>query len=137
MITGFSNTTGSDTVTASRHLGSGALPVPFNMPGVLYNLLFSELDLHFDKKQSDVIEALRYSYKALHKIQEEYVQNEQNLVAKMIQEPDNQNLKSQYENLQIDRIQAENDFKKLVEAISLLLRKEQYYQLLDYSDISN
>ena len=61
MITGFSSTSRGDGSLSSHHLSGGGLPVPFNIPLVLHNLLFEKTGIEFNAKQSDMIETLRFS----------------------------------------------------------------------------
>jgi len=134
MISGFS--------TTQRHVhggydskNSGSLPVPFNIPNVLHNLLFEDVGIEFDAKQSDVMETLRFSQAALVRMQQKYAQKEQELVAKMLRDSDNKKYKEEYEEMQLDRFEANSYFKELVVVISDLLTREQYAKLLDFSNI--
>jgi hypothetical protein len=134
MISGFSSTPrhshgGYD----SNH--SGVLPVPFNIPNVLHNLLFEDVGLEFDSKQSDILETLRFSQAALVRMQQKYALKEQELVAKMLRDSDNQKYKEEYEEMQLDRFEANSYFKELVVVISDLLTREQYAKLLEFSNI--
>ncbi len=133
MISGFSSMLRHSYGSYSHHLGS--LPVPFNIPKVLYNLLFKDIDLEFDAKQSDIVEALRFSYKALLRMQEIYAPKEQEAVANMLRNPNNIKFKEEYDQIKLDELQANQHFKELVVVLSDLLSREQYAELLEFSNI--
>lgn len=134
MITGFSSTPRHSYGSyGSRHVGS--LPVPFNIPNVLYNLLFEDIGLEFNAKQSDIVESLRFSYKALLRMQEIYAPKEQEAVANMLRSPDNIKFKEEYDQLQLDVLLANQHFKELVVVLSEILSREQYAKLLEFSNI--
>ena len=136
MISGFSSTNRNEIRATNSNTGGGNLPIPFNIPNVLYNLLHEDIGLVFDAKQRDIIEALRFSYKALGKMQEKYTLKEQDIMAKMLAEPDNDELKEIHEEIQLDVLQAHSQFKDLVIVISDLLTREQYQKLLKFSNIN-
>jgi len=136
MISGFSSTNRNEIRATNSNTGGGNLRIPFNIPNVLYNLLHEDIGLVFDAKQRDIIEALRFSYKALGKMQEKYTLKEQDIMAKMLAEPDNDELKEIHEEIQLDVLQAHSQFKDLVIVISDLLTREQYQKLLKFSNIN-
>jgi len=133
MISGFGSSRGPTFSNDIKHLGDGNLPVPFNMPKVLHNLLFEETGIEFNAKQKDIMEALRYSYHALQKMGMRYAQKEQELLEKMLQNPDSQEIKEAQEELQLEKFEAYNQFKDLVIIISELLTKEQYQKLMEFT----
>jgi hypothetical protein len=135
MISGFSNMTRPPISYGNKHIGDGQLPVPFNIPNVLQNLLFADIDLIFDAKQRDVMEALRFSYNSLEKMQQRYAQKENDIVSKMIQNPQDEKLQSKLEEVHLDRYEAYEQFKNMVETIAELLTREQYQKLLKFSGI--
>jgi len=133
MISGFGSSRGPAFSHDIKHLGDGNLPVPFNIPNVLHNLLFEDTGIEFDNKQKDVIEAVRFSYNALQKMGVRYAQKEQKLLQKILKDPDNKALKEEQEELQLEKFEAYNQFKDLVITISELLTKEQYQKLMQFS----
>jgi len=114
----------------------GGLPVPFNIPNVLHNLLFEDIDLSFDAKQKDLIEALAYSYKALDRMQTRYALKEQKLLTLIQEDAGNMGLKEAYEDLQLDEMIANHHFKDLVTVVSEALTREQYQKLMKFSGIN-
>lgn len=114
---------------------ASTLPVPFNIPNVLCNLLFEEIDLEFDNKQKDLIEALTFSYKALGIMQKKYALKEQELRVQMQEDPGNIELKKLYEEIQLDTMMANHQFKDLVGVVSESLTREQYQILMKFSGI--
>jgi hypothetical protein len=133
MISGFGASRGPAFSHDIKHLGDGKLPVPFNIPNVLHNLLFENTGIEFDNKQKDVMEALRFSYNALQKMATRYAQKEQELLQKILKDPDNKQLKNEQEELQLEKFEAYNQFKDLVITIAELLTKEQYQTLMEFS----
>lgn len=133
MISGFGTSGGPIFSRQTRHIGDGNLPVPFNIPTVLHNLLFEDVGIEFDRKQKDVMEALTFSYNALEKMGTRYAQKEQELLHKILKDPDNKQLKEEQEELQLEKFEAYNQFKDLVITISELLTKEQYEKLMEFS----
>jgi len=133
MISGFGTSRGPAFFQKTKHLGDGKLPVPFNIPNVLHNLLFEDVGIEFDNKQKDVMEALSFSYNALQKMGARYAQKEQELLRKILKDPDNKQLKEEQEELQLEKFEAYNQFKDLVITISKLLTKEQYQKLMEFS----
>ena len=115
---------------------SSDLPIPFNIPIVLHNLLFEDNGIEFDAKQADIIETLKFSYISLAKIQQKFAVQEADLKAKIFSESDNIQHKIDYEEIQLDRQQANYDFKSLVELISDMLSREQFQKLLKFSNIA-
>ena len=114
---------------------NNTLPIPFNIPIVLQNILYEDIDLGFDAKLRDMLETVRFANKAQQKMQARYTAREAELQAKMILEPENILLKSEYEEIQLDRLQASFDFKDLVTALSEMMTKEQFEKLLKFSNI--
>ena len=112
-----------------------ALPIPFNIPKVLHNILFEELDLDLNNKQKDIIEAVRFSYTSLLKVQKIYGQKEAELKSRMFSESDNIELKRDYQDIVLDSQQANYDFKSLVTTMSDMLVREQFEKLLKFSNI--
>lgn len=135
MISGFSSAQ-RPSYGAYDSSHDGNLPVPFNIPMVLYNLLFEDIDLKFDAKQSDMLEALRFSYKALFKLQEISALKEQEVIANMLRNPDNIKYKEEHNQIQLDLLQANQHFKELVIVMSDLLTREQYAKLLKFCNIN-
>jgi len=135
MISGFSGSSRNYTFTHSRHIGGGNLPIPFNIPNVLYNLLFEDFGLVFTRKQEDMRDAVSFSYKAVQRMEQRYAKEEQSLMQKMLQSSDDKVLKDELEELQLDRFQANQHFKELVNVLSDLLDKEQYAKLMSFSGI--
>jgi hypothetical protein len=119
----------------SMHFASN-LPVPFNMPQVLYNLIFEDVGIEFDAKQKDVLEALRFSYNSLVKLQISYAQKTQDLAQKIQNNPDDTSLKAEQEDMRLDMLQANYQFKDMVATISDMLKREQYEKLLAFSGIA-
>ena len=135
MISGFGGSVRGETVSYSRHQDAGNLPVPFNIPNVLYKLLYEEIGIEFDAKQQDIIATLQVSYKALGKMEKRYAQLEQDVRAKILQEPDNKKHVKDLEELQLERFEANQHFKELVIVLSDLLHRDQYEKLLKYCNI--
>jgi len=133
MIRGFGSSRGPAFFQETVHLGDGSLPVPFNIPNILHNLLFADINIKFDAKQEDVMHALRFSYTALQKVGVRYAQKEQELLEKLIADPDSKELKEEQEELQLEKFEAYNQFKDLVITISELLTPQQYQQLMQFS----
>jgi uncharacterized protein YydD (DUF2326 family) len=111
------------------------LPVPFNIPSVLYNLLFEDVGIEFDAKQKDMLETLRFSYNSLVKLQASYVQKSQELAQKIVDNPNDMKLKEQKEEMRLDMLQANYQFKDFVVIMSDLLKRNQYQKLLEFSNI--
>jgi len=135
MISGFSSNLRDDSFIHSRHVGGGKLPIPFNIPNVLYNLLFEDIGLVFTSKQQDMIDAVSFSYKAVGKMEQKYAQKEQELMHEFIQSSEDNTLKEKLEELHINRFEANQHFKELVIVLSELLEKEQYEKLMTFSGI--
>ena len=134
MMRGLGNSSRIVQSHSSHH--SGGLPVPFNLPNVLHNLLFEEIELEFDSKQQDLIEALTFSYNALGKMQSKYALKDQELRAGMLEDPGNIELKKLYEEMQLDIMMANHQFKDLVTIVSDSLNRDQYQKLLKFSNIN-
>ncbi len=134
MISGFSGATRQSFGGYESGHGGG-LPVPFNIPNVLHNLLFEDTGIEFDAKQSDMVEALRFSSNAYPKMQEKYLTKEKEMLTKMVSEPDNLEYKKEYEDIRLDILQANQHFKDLVIVLSELLTREQYAKLMEFSNI--
>ena len=75
------------------------LPLPFNIPKVLHNLLYEDVDLEFDNKQEDMLETLRFSFKSLIKMQHDSLVKESEFRSKILEDPDNEQLKNEHENM--------------------------------------
>jgi len=114
---------------------SNTLPVPFNIPIVLQNILYEEIDLSFDAKLLDMLETVRFANKSQKIMQERYALREAQLQNEMLTESDNEMLKLEYEDIQLDRLQASFDFKDLVSALSDMMNREQFEKLLKFSNI--
>lgn len=136
MISGFGG--GSSSYQhSSFHTSHGHdLPIPFNIPKVLYNLLFEDNGIEFDKKQKDFLEVLRFSYNSLLDLQIKYAQKEEQLKAKILEQPDNLDLKQKLEDMILDRQQAHYDFKNYVTLMSDMMSREQFAKLLKFSNIA-
>ncbi len=126
---------GSRGVNFSRHQGGGNLPVPFNIPNVLYKLLYDDIGIDFDVKQQDLITTLQFAYKALGKMEHRYTELEQEIRAKILHEPDNEKYTQELEKMQVERFEGNQHFKELVIVLSELLNKDQYEKLLKYCNI--
>ncbi len=118
----------------SVHFASN-LPVPFNIPKVLHNLLFEDVGIEFDAKQSDMLETLRFSYNALLKLEQNHVQKQEELRQKLFQTPDDLSIKADLDEMNLDMLQAKYHFKDLVTVMSDLLKRPQYEQLLAFSNV--
>ena len=132
---GYSTSTRQYISSGPKSVGSGELPIPFNIPSVLTNLLFEDIGLEFDRKQKDMLETLQFSYKAVQKMQVRYNKQDQDLKIKIVADPDNQELKDEFEEMQLDILEANFHFKDLVITMSELLEREQYEKLLKFSNI--
>lgn len=134
MISGFSNVSSGSSQSHHQHLSSG-FPVPFNLPNVLRNLLYENIDLQLDNKQKDIHTALHFSYEALQKMLEKYTQEEHEYNSKLMQEPDNKELVEKIENIKLEKMDAVQDFKHILETMAEALNKEQYGKLLKASGL--
>jgi len=135
MISGFSSSSKFDNTPHGANQGGGHLPIPFNIPNVLKNLLFEDIGLEFDAKQSDLVEAVSFSYKALSRMQEKYTLKNRDTRVKMMREPNNPQHKEDLEEMQLDLLQANHHFKDLVIVMAELLTREQYAILMKFSNI--
>jgi len=135
MITGFGSGARGDGSLTSHHLSGGGLPVPFNIPKVLHNLLYEDTGVEFDPKQMDMIETLRFSTHALSRMNEKYGPRAQELKSQLFGDPDNKELIAEQELLQLDFFEAHQHFKELVIVLSDMLSRQQYAKLLEYSNI--
>ncbi len=135
MINLFGGSSGTGGVDYSRHQGGGNLPVPFNIPSVLYKLLYEDTGIEFNAKQKDILTTLQFSYKSLGKMEMTYAQKEQDIRAKILEEADNEKYPKELEMLQLERFEANQHFKELVIVLSDLLNKDQYEKLLKYCNI--
>ncbi len=136
MIAGFGNSSAGSTFHhALNHKNTLSLPVPFNIPKVLHNLIFEEIELDLDAKQKDLLEALRFSYLALLDLDKEFATKQADLKKQILKEPDNINLKDEYDEIRLDKQEANYDFKSLVEVILEVLEKKQIEALLRFSNI--
>jgi|GEM_PF-3043188 len=135
MISGFGGGTRVNYVHHdSKHTTSG-LPVPFNMPNVLHNLLYEETGIVFDLKQKDMLETLRFSHNALIKFQSTQEQRKQEIHKEILHSSNSKELKDELEEMHLDLLQATYQFKDIVNAMADLLKREQYEQLLKFSNI--
>ena len=115
---------------------STALPIPFNIPIVLHNILFNDLDLGFSMKLQDMLETVRFAYNAQKKMQKRYAKREAEIQALLLSDAENLKLKHEYEEIQLDRLQASYDFRDLITALSDMMSREQFEKLLKFSNIS-
>jgi len=132
MISGFGGGSRREIIDYTRYQYANNLPIPFNIPNVLYNLLFADIGIEFDNKQQDIMTALKFSYTALGKMESLHEQREQEVRAKIVQEPENQKLKDALEEMQLDRLDANSHFKDLVIVISEMLTRDQYTKLMKF-----
>ena len=136
MISGFGGGTRlNHAIHDTLHMASN-LPVPFNIPKVLYNLLYEDTGIVFDEKQQDVLEALRFSYVSLQKLQSAHAQKREEIQAQMLQDLDNKELKEELEDMKLDMLSANHQFKDMVITISDMLKRQQYEKLLAFSGIA-
>lgn len=136
MFSGFSSTMRHYMDSFDRGDAPVGLPVPFNIPNVLNNLLYKEINIEFDAKQKDMIEALQFAHKSLAEMQKRYMIKEQKLKKELYQNPDDGEYKEAYEELQMDVLEANQHFRELVVVLSELLTREQYAQLMAFSNIA-
>ena len=134
MISGFSGGGGSSYTSQQAHL-SGGFPVPFNLPNVLHNLLYADIDFAFDSKQQDLHTMLKFSYESLQKMLQQATAQEHEIRQKILQNPQNTALTEQLQEIALERMQATQDFKELLETMAELLTKEQYEKLLKISNL--
>ena len=135
MIAGFGNSSGSNVEHFFSTKHTLALPMPFNIPRVLHNLLFEDTAIEFDAKQKDLLETLRFSYIALGNLGEKYKLQKAKLKEQILAQPDNIDLKNELQDLKLDKQQANYDFKNLTEIMLELLQKEQIEALLKFSKV--
>lgn len=135
MISGFGGSTRSNDHVSSHHISGGALPVPFNIPNVLHNLLFEDIGIEFNAKQQDMIDTLQFSSDALARFNRKYIEREEKLRTEIFHNPDNIELQEEHEELQLDFLNANHYYKDLVDVLSEMLTKEQYAKLLKFSNI--
>ena len=136
MISGFSN---APTSHLYNHLAfDSSMPMPFKIPAVLQALLDPEIDLDYTPKQSDLIEALRFSFQAKAKMLDKVGRHEAEIVQKMTHEgEDTAKLKEEYDDIQTEKLEANEMFFDLINALADLLDKSQYERLLQYAGINN
>jgi hypothetical protein len=134
MISGFSN---AATTHLYHHLAfNSAIPMPFKIPAVLKTLLDPDIDLNYTPQQSDLLEALRFSMKAKAKMLDKAAQHEAELLHKMMQEgQDTAKLKEEYDDIQTEKLEANEVFFDLINALAELLDASQYKALLEHADI--
>jgi hypothetical protein len=134
MISGFSN---AAITHLYHHLAfHSAIPMPFKIPAVLKTLLDPDIDLNYTPQQSDLLEALRFSIKAKAKMLDKAAQHEAELLHKMMQEgQDTAKLKEEYDDIQTEKLEANEVFFDLINALAELLDASQYKALLEYSGI--
>ena len=135
MISGFGSSARGTSVLHAHHTGNGGLPIPFNIPIVLHNLLFEETGIEYDAKQKDILETIVFSFHSLERMNQKYGPKEQELKSKLFHDPDNEKLKEEMEELRLDFFEANHHFKDLVIVISDMLTRDQYTQLLEFSNI--
>jgi len=135
MMRGFGDSARQVHQNSDSSSSNNTLPVPFNIPIVLQNILYKDIDLGFDAKLQDMLETVRFANKAQEKMQIRYALKETQLQQQMILEPENDALKMEFEQIQLDRLQASFDFKDLVVALSDMMSKEQFEKLLKFSNI--
>ncbi|MFT7860565.1 MAG: hypothetical protein ABXS93_06485 [Sulfurimonas sp.] len=134
MISGFNNVSSSSTQPHHQHLSSN-FPIPFNLPNVLHKFLYEDIDLQLDNKQTDIQTALRVSYEALQKTLEIYAQKEHEYKNNLLEKPNDKESIEKIEDIGLERMNAIQDFKYLLEAMSEALTKEQYGKLLKASNL--
>jgi hypothetical protein len=134
MISGFS---GMKSVSPrGDYIGNASnLPIPFNIPKVLQNLLYGDIDFEFDQRQKDILQALKFSYESLIKMEKNYALKIAEVQEKLVDDSSNKELQQEYEDLKLDLLEARYQFKELVSAMSEVMTKEQYQKLLEYSNI--
>ena len=135
MISGFSN---ASTSHLYNHFAfDSSMPMPFKIPIVLKTLLDPEINLNYTLKQLDLIEALRFSFHAKAKMLEKVAQHESKLLHQMTQEgQDTARLKEEYDNIQTEKMEANEIFFDLINALADLLDKSQYEMLLKHAGIN-
>ena len=135
MISGFGSSNRANYIRHADVHSISHFPVPFNIPNVLYNLIFEDIGIEFDAKQKDMLETLRFSYNAFAKFQASYATRTEELKEKIIHNPQDEALKQELEDLQLELFQASYQYKEIVTAMSELLKREQYEKLLRFSNI--
>jgi len=135
MISGFSN---APTNHLYNHLAfDSSMPMPFKIPAVLKTLLDTEIDLNYTPQQSDLIEALRFSFQARAKMLEKVGHEEAALLHQMTQEgEDTTKLKQEYDEIQTQKLEANEIFFDLINALADLLDKSQYAALLQHAGVN-
>ena len=135
MISGFSNASNSHVVHHLAH--DSAMPMPFKIPIVLETLLDKGLDLDYDQKQKDLLEALSFSFSARVRMIQKTSVREKELLAQMTQEgQDTQKLKEEYNDLQTDKMEASEMFFDIMNTFADLLTAQQYQKLLQTAGVS-
>jgi len=136
MISGF----GSSSTAGKHHHFSDkhhmlALPMPFSIPKVLHNFIFEDIDLKFDLKQQDIYEALKFTYISLIEFTQNFEENIASIKDKIRNEPDNQEIKNELKDIQLEMQEMNFEFKDLLEVMLEMLHREQIEELLRYSKI--
>ena len=135
MIQGFSNN--SPNIHSHAHEDfDAAMPMPFKIPIVLATLLDPQTQLDFTQKQEDLMEALRFSYKAKLRLFKKMAVEEQSLLHEMKKEnADLATLKEEYEGLQTHKMEASEVFFDILNALSEDLQAPQYQKLMEMCNI--
>ena len=136
MISGFGGSTSSYHHHYFNTTHARDLPVPFNIAKVLHNLLYEDIGVEFDAKEKDLLDLLRFSFESLAKFEYESSKKEADLKSKIFSEPDNMDIKDEYQDIVLDRQHAHYDFKNLVVLMSDMLNREQFEKLLKFSNIA-
>ena len=134
MISGFSGGGGSSYTSQQAHL-SGGFVVPFNLPNVLHNLLYADIEFAFSAKQQDLHTMLKFSYESLQNLLQQSATEEQKLSQEILRSPDDVELTHRLQEIRLERMQATQDFKELLDVMAKLLTKEQYEKLLRASNL--
>ncbi len=135
MISGFGGGSRNNNTLPAHHLSGGGLPIPFNIPNVLNNLLFEDTGILFDTKQQDMIDTLKFSTNALIKFNEKHALLEEELRRKLFDNPNDEELKKESSLLQLEFYEANHQYIDLVTVFSDMLSREQYAKLLKFSNI--
>lgn len=128
MISGFSNMHSDD---SSNHSfgGASSLPVPFNIPKVFFALLNHDVDLNLSRKQSDLIETLKFAHDSretmLKRLQEEELE-----IRPLMMEGDGI-AKQRYDEINMEKLEGFEHYLELIEAVAEILEPEQYKILLE------
>ena len=135
MIRGYGASNKNHVNSDPKSMGASNLPIPFNIPNVLYNLLYADVGLKFTRKQTDMLETLQFAYRSVGKMQARFQKKDQELQYKIIENPDDVELKEEFTEMQLDIQEANQHFKDLVTTMADLLEREQYAKLLKFCNI--